>query len=138
MNTSSIIRPAAAAFAGGLLLLPLAGCAAGGENTGSSVVTTAEEGAESAASAAESAAEDVDQNVDCSGNSCSVTLGSGAETEVLGTTLSFDSAEGGEATLSVGNETMTCTEGESVTAGPLELECTTVEEDSVELTATLG
>ena len=83
----------------------------------------------------ESAAE----NVDCSGDSCSVTLESGSgETEVLGTTLSYDGFADGEATVSVGEETVSCAEGDSVSAGPLELECTTVSEDSLTLTATLN
>lgn len=78
-------------------------------------------------------------NVSCSTSSCSVTLeGSGAEAEILGTTLSFGGVQDGRASLSVGSTSVSCSEGESVAAGPLNLECTTVTEDSVELTASLG
>ena len=78
-------------------------------------------------------------NVSCSGSSCSVTLsGEGAEAEILGTTLSFGGTQDGRASLSVGSANVSCGEGESVTAGPLQLTCSTVSDDSVELTASLG
>ena len=78
-------------------------------------------------------------NVSCSGSSCTVTLsGEGAEAEILGTTLSLGSVQEGRASLSVEGASVSCAEGESVTAGTLELECTSVTEDSVELTASLG
>jgi hypothetical protein len=78
-------------------------------------------------------------NVSCSGSSCSVTLsGDGAEAEILGTTLTFGGTQDGRASLSVGGASVSCGEGESVTAGPLQLTCTTVTDDSVELTASLG
>ena len=77
--------------------------------------------------------------VSCSTSSCTVTLsGEGAETEVLGTTLSFGGVQDGRASLSVGGASVTCGEGETVTAGPLELTCSSVTGDSVELTASLG
>ncbi len=126
-------------LAGGLLFLPLTGCTGDEANTGSSVLTSASDAAESAAETAESAADTAGENVDCSGDSCSVTLESGsAETEVLGVTLSYESSADGEATVRVGDRTVTCSEGETVSAGPLELECTTVSEDSLTLTATLN
>lgn len=79
------------------------------------------------------------ENVSCSPRSCSVTLsGSGTEAEILGTTLAFAGVEDGRATLSVGDARVSCAEGESVTAGPLQLECSSVTDDSVELTASLG
>jgi hypothetical protein len=78
-------------------------------------------------------------NVSCSGSSCSVTLtGDGAEADILGTTLSFGGIQDGRASLSVGGASVSCAEGESVTAGPLQLTCSTVTDDSVELTASLG
>src|SRR3712207_1960206 len=78
-------------------------------------------------------------NVSCSGTSCSVTLsGDGAEAEILGTTLSLGEVQDGRASLSVAGASVSCAEGESVTAGTLELECTSVTEDSVELTASLN
>jgi hypothetical protein len=77
--------------------------------------------------------------VTCSTSSCTVTLdGEGAEADVLGTTLSFGGVQDGRASLSVGGASASCGEGETVTAGPLQLECSSVTDDSVELTATLG
>jgi hypothetical protein len=68
-----------------------------------------------------------------------VTLtGEGAEADILGTKLSFGGIQNGRASLSVGGASVSCGEGESVTAGPLQLTCTNVTDDSVELTASLG
>ncbi len=79
------------------------------------------------------------QNVSCSGTQCTATLtGEGAEAEILGNSLAFGGVRDGRATLSVGDATVSCAQGESVSAGPLSLTCTTVTEDSVELTASLG
>jgi hypothetical protein len=36
------------------------------------------------------------------------------------------------------NQEIACSQGESVSAGPLNLECTTVTEDTVTMTASLG
>jgi hypothetical protein len=108
-TTTRTARLAAGLLAGGLALLPLAGCSL------------------------------TSHNVSCSGSSCSVTLtGDGAEAEILGTTLSFDGVQDGRASLSVGGASVSCGEGESVTAGPLQLTCSGVTDDSVELTASLG
>jgi hypothetical protein len=102
-------RLAAGLLAGGLTLVSLAGCSL------------------------------TSHNVSCSGSSCSVTLtGDGAEAEILGTTLSFDGVQDSRASLSVGGASVSCGEGESVTAGPLQLTCSGVTDDSVELTASLG
>jgi len=77
--------------------------------------------------------------VSCTTSSCTVTLtGEGSEVEILGTTLSFGGVQDGRAALSVGGASVSCGEGETVTAGPLQLECSSVTGDSVELTATLG
>ena len=112
MSTTSTPRSrrlAAAVLAGGLALVPLAGCTF------------------------------TSNNVSCSASSCSVTLsGEGAEAEILGTTLSFGGTQDGRASLSVGGASVSCGQGESVTAGPLQLTCTSVTDDSVELTASLG
>ena len=112
MSSTSTTRPGrlpAGLLAGGLMLAPLAGCTF------------------------------TSNNVSCSGSSCSVTLsGEGAEAEILGTTLSFGGTQDGRASLSVGGASVSCGEGESVTAGPLQLTCSTVSDDSVELTASLG
>ena len=79
------------------------------------------------------------ENVSCSSGSCTATLsGAGAQAEILGTTLSFEGVQGGRASLSVGGASVSCGEGESVAAGPLQLTCSGVTDDSVELTASLG
>jgi hypothetical protein len=75
----------------------------------------------------------------CDLDSCSVTLsGEGAEVEVLGTSLTLGDVQDGRATLQVGSVGVSCAQGETVTAGPLSLECTSVASDSVELTASLS
>ena len=109
MASTSTSRRAAGLLAGGVALAALTGCTFTSEN------------------------------VSCSGSSCTVTLsGEGAEAEILGTKLSFDGTQDGRASLSVGGASVSCGEGESVTAGPLQLTCTSVTDDSVELTASLG
>ena len=79
-------------------------------------------------------------NVSCSsGGTCTVTLsGDGAEAEILGTTLSLGNVENGRASLSVAGASVSCAEGESVGAGSLQLECTSVSDESVELTASVN
>ncbi|MGY1825608.1 MULTISPECIES: hypothetical protein [unclassified Blastococcus] len=121
--------------AGAVLLFPLAACSGTEPNTGTSVL----EDTGAVASSASSAAGAVGNAVDCSGTSCSVTLGADAESvDVLGTTVSFGGVQDGEATFSVGDREVTCTEGQTVEAGPLSMECTTVSTDSVTFTASLG
>jgi hypothetical protein len=78
-------------------------------------------------------------NVSCSGNSCTATLqGDGAKASILGNDLAFGGIENGRATLSVGDASVSCAEGESVSAGPLSITCTKVTDDSVEVTAKVG
>jgi hypothetical protein len=111
MSSTTTARPAriaTALVAGGLVLAPLSACSF------------------------------TSNNVSCTTSSCTVTLsGDGAEAEILGTTLSFGGIQDGRASLSVGGASVSCAEGESVTAGPLELQCSSVTDDSVELTASL-
>ena len=77
--------------------------------------------------------------VSCTTSECTATLDSQtAEVELLGTSLAFGGVQDGRATLSVGNASVSCAQGESVAAGPLSLTCTTVTEDSVEITASLA
>ena len=79
------------------------------------------------------------ENVSCSGGRCTVTLtGDGAEAEILGQTLTLGGVQDGRATLSVGGASVSCGEGESVTAGPLQIACSGVNADSVEMTASLS
>lgn len=108
-STTRTARLAAGLLAGGMMLVPLAGCSF------------------------------TSHNVSCSGSSCTATLtGEGAEAEILGTTLTFDGIQDGRASLSVGGASVSCGEGESVTAGPLALECTSVSDSGVELRASLN
>lgn len=108
-STPSRARLAAGLLAGALALLPLAAC------------------------------QFTSDSVNCSGSSCSVTLkGNGAKANVLGSQLAFAGVQNGQATLQVGGSSVTCTQGQSVSAGPLTLTCSTVTDDSVELTASLG
>jgi hypothetical protein len=109
MASTSTSRRAAGLIAGGVALAALTGCTF------------------------------TSNNVSCSGSSCTVTLsGDGAKAEILGTTVSLGSVQDGRASLSVAGASVSCAEGESVTAGTLALECTSVTEDSVELTASLN
>ena len=78
-------------------------------------------------------------NVDCSGTTCTVKLeGNGAKASILGNELALADTQDGQATLSVGDASVSCTEGESVTAGPLSITCTSITDESVELTAKAG
>lgn len=139
MGTTHSRTARALVLAGGLVLFPITACSGEEDTTGASVLTDAGEAVESAGDAAESAAEEVGSNVDCSGDSCTVTLSpDGGEVEVLGTTLSYDGVVDGEATITAGDQTVSCAEGDSVEAGPLTLECTSVTEDELAFTATLG
>jgi len=92
-----------------------------------------------AAAAAVAGCSFTSNNVVCEGNQCTATLtGEGADANILGTSLVFAGTQDGRATLSVGDAEVSCAAGESVSAGPLSLTCTTVEDDRVELTASLG
>src|SRR3954468_1964077 len=102
-------RLTAGLLAGGLLLGPLPGCSFSSHD------------------------------VSCSGGSCTVTLsGDGTEVRILGTTLTFAGVQDGKASLSVGGASVSCGEGETVSAGPLRLECSSVADDSVDLTASVS
>ena len=78
-------------------------------------------------------------NVSCSGTTCTATLsGDGATADILGTKITFGGvSQDGRATLGVGDATVSCAEGESVSAGPLSATCTKVGEGTVEITASL-
>lgn len=108
-TTHRAARLAAGALAGGLLLTPLTACSLSSDN------------------------------VSCSGKSCTVTLsGDGAKAEIFNTTVTFAGTKDGRATVSVGDASVSCAEGQSVGAGPLTLKCSKVTDTSVELTASLG
>jgi hypothetical protein len=108
-STPRTARLAAGLLAGGLVLAPLTGCSIGSEN------------------------------VSCTTSSCTATLsGDAAEAEILGTTVTFGGVQDGRASLGVAGASVSCAEGESVGAGPLQIECTSVTDTAVEITATLG
>jgi hypothetical protein len=75
----------------------------------------------------------------CSGLTCAVTLnGSGADVDVLGQHLAFAGTQDGRASVRVGDRSASCTEGQTVSAGPLRLTCSQITADSVRLSASLG
>jgi hypothetical protein len=77
--------------------------------------------------------------VSCSGTTCSVMLaGNGSRVQVFDTTISLVRVANGQATLRVGDQEISCTQGQSVSAGSLMLECTTVTHDTVTFTASRG
>ncbi len=109
MHQTSRTRLAAGLLAGALALVPLAGCSF------------------------------TSNGFSCSGSSCTVTLdGEGSEVEILGQTVTLGGVQDGRATISVGGASVSCGQGESVTAGPLSLECTSVTDGGVELRASLN
>ena len=106
---TSLTRAAAGLLAGGLALGALGGCSF------------------------------TSNGVTCSTSSCSVTLnGEGAEVDVFGNTVTLGSVQDGRASIEVNGASVSCAEGESVAAGPLSVQCTSVTEEAVELTATLA
>jgi hypothetical protein len=108
-TTTRLPRLAAGLLAGGLALAPLAGCSF------------------------------TSDNVSCTTSSCTATLsGDGAEAEIFGTTVTFGGVQDGRASLGAGGASVSCAEGESVAVGPLQIECTSVTDDAVEITASLG
>jgi hypothetical protein len=108
----------------------LAGCSGGGAD-GSTASGTPSGSAASSSSGGSA--------VSCSGTSCSLTLTQDAATvSVLGTQVRLGSVQDGQASLTVAGRTASCSQGQSVSAGPLRLTCTTVTADRVTLTAGLG
>lgn len=110
MTTTRTARLAGALLAGGTVLATVAGCSFTSEN------------------------------FSCDSNSCTVTLnGDGAEVDLpIGPSIRLGGVEDGRASISVGGASVSCAEGESVNAGGLSLECTSVSGDEVELTASLS
>ena len=148
MDTTTIHRRriAPGVLAGALLLVPLTGCGGSGDDAAPEATATASapaEGTTAPSGTAEPGTTGSDggtnADVDCAGTSCSVTLaGNGAQADVLGTPIVLGAVENGRATVRVGDQELTCGQGESVSAGPLTLACTTVTEDALTLTASLG
>jgi hypothetical protein len=144
-------RRASFLLAGALALFPLAACT---DDDGGDIQATAE-ATDTAATPTEdtTAAEDTEGtdagdestdtgtggDVDCEGTSCSVTLtGDGAEADILGTSVVLGGVDNGQATFRIGDEEITCGQGDEVSAGPLTLECSSVEDGQVTMTASLG
>ncbi|MCZ2836571.1 hypothetical protein [Modestobacter sp. VKM Ac-2985] len=148
-------RLASGLAAAGLLLVPLSACSDEPVDDATSALDTAIEtpaeeetseptmtedsATETDAMATETDAMAMESGVECSGSSCVVTLsGDGTEVEVLGQTVTLGQVENGEATVGIAGQEVSCSEGETVSAGPLSLECTTVTPENVVMTATLG
>ena len=133
-------------LAGALLLAPLAGCGDTADTDAAPAVTATESapagGTGDPTATAEPGATDAtgtNADVNCTGTSCAVTLsGDGAQADILGTPIVLSAVESGRASIRVGDQEIGCSQGESVSAGPLNLECTTVTEDTVTMTASLG
>ncbi|HZH22275.1 MAG TPA: hypothetical protein VEZ18_18980 [Geodermatophilus sp.] len=148
MDTRTISRRrlAPAVLAGALLLAPLAGCGDTADTDAAPAVTATESapagGTGDPTATAEPGATDAtgtNADVNCTGTSCAVTLsGDGAQADILGTPIVLGAVESGRASIRVGDQEIGCSQGESVSAGPLNLECTTVTEDTVTMTASLG
>lgn len=137
-------------LAGALLLVPLAGCGDTADTEAAPEVTATESAPAGAtddptattdpgATGATGTDGGTNADVNCTGTSCSVTLsGDGAQADILGTPIVLGAVESGRASIRVGDQEIGCSQGESVSAGPLSIECTTVTEDSVTMTASLG
>jgi len=71
----------------------------------------------------------------CSATSCSVTLaGNGSTVDVLGTTISFRTIQDGQATLRVGDQDVSCRQGQRISVGSLWIDCTAVTDNRVKFT----
>lgn len=142
LSTRISRRAASGVLAAGLLLAPLTGCTGSSDSDASpetSAMETTPAEDTGAAETSESGAGETNADVNCSGTSCSVTLtGGGAQADILGTAVVLETVADGRATVRVGDREVSCSEGESVSAGPLSLACDTVAQDAVTMTATLG
>ena len=70
-----------------------------------------------------------------SGSSCAVKLaGTGSTVQVFGATIALEEARTGEATVRVGNRTVSCRQGETVSVGPVRMACTDITNGVVSFT----
>lgn len=149
MDTSTIHRRrfASGVLAGAVLLVPLAACSEDTTTSGTATTDTSAPAGDTGTTdttapedtAATSDPTGTEAGVACTGTSCSLTLtGDGAQAHVLGTQVSLGTVQDGRATVRVGDREVSCSQGESVSAGPLALECTTITADTVTMTASLG
>jgi hypothetical protein len=131
MVPRSLVR---AGLAGPLLVagaLVLAGCSGGDSSSGAAPTSTPPPAASTSPSGDTSA-------VSCSITSCSLRLTPGTTVDVLGNRVSLGGVQDGRASLGVGDRSVSCAQGQSVSAGPLTLTCTTVTAEQVVLSAGLG
>jgi hypothetical protein len=147
IDISRGIRRAMVALAATVLLPVLAACtvnigAGAGAASSSAARSTASSPAPSEPDRTGSPSAGDGQNsvtrVHCTASSCTITLSGDSQVTVLGTSLSLTSVQGGRATLDVGGQSVSCAQGESVSAGGLTLQCTAVGDGSVSFTATRG
>jgi hypothetical protein len=131
MVPRSLVR---AALAGPLLVagaLSLGGCSGDGGASGAAPTSTPPPATSASPSGDASA-------VSCSISSCSLRLTPGTTVDVLGNRVSLGGVQDGRASLGVGDRSVSCTQGQSVSAGPLTLTCSTVTAGQVVLSAGLG
>ena len=76
----------------------------------------------------------------CSNNTCTVTLkGSGSDTELFddSVVVTLEGADGSTAALDVDGESFSCEEGDTESVGEVDVTCTSVADDEVELEVVL-
>src|SRR4051794_4387551 len=131
LSATALAQPTATGGAGGNVSSSATGGngGAGGNATATTVTGTVIGGAAgSAGSSATSVAS-------CSETSCSVTLaGNGSSVDVFGATISFRTIQDGQATLRVGDQDVSCRQGQMVSVGSLWIECAAVTDNRVEFT----
>ncbi len=150
MTMHTTTRLLAGLGAGVLLVAPLAGCSDSTTDQAGDAVASATsaadegldqatESADAGATGSSSADSGSSTGVDCSGTSCTITFGGdGTEVDVLGTTVRLGQVTDGQARIGIAGNDLTCSEGETISAGPLSVECTTISPETVVLNASLG
>src|SRR4028118_1638605 len=134
MHATLRTRLAPGLLAGALALVPLAGCSFtsnGFSCSGSSCTVTLDgEGSEVdilGQTVTLGGVQDGRGTLSPAGAAGAAPLGGeGSWVDILGQTVPLGGVQDGRATISVGGASVSCGEGESVTAGPLALECTSV------------
>jgi hypothetical protein len=125
----------------GLALVPLASCASfssvgdpGGGTSGATGRPSSSSGGSIPSEVLQE--EDMQSNVVMCSGTCSLTLsGVGAGGQVLGTAVELRGIGDGRATLRVGERDVACGPGDRISSGSLVLDCTSVTQRAVTLTA---
>jgi hypothetical protein len=131
LSTTALAQPTVTGGAGGNVSSSTA-VGNGGAGANATVTTVNATATGGAAGSAGSLAMSV---ASCSATSCSVTLaGNGSTVDVLGTTISFRTIQDGQATLRVGDQDVSCRQGQRVSVGSLWIECTAVTDNRVKFT----